>query len=1399
MFLATVSLQTHSPASRCFICLKPTEEDSKLKTYSETVWATMKKCASQRQALHADKYADVTRRVMSVTAPDTLQYHPACRKTYTAVKRPRPGDTSTECPGTSASPSNDATPPMKKRRMETRSDSSIPKYDEKGMLAGSCLFCGKRRKKKRGKEETLLNIATLNMANSIADRANRSKNDRIKALVRSGVPLIAKESVYHKTCYSLFLVETDVKAESEPKESAYHKKAFTSLRQYIKTEVLENRQPVFVSLLLDIYRTDFIEVGGDPGRINSYSAQSLQRKLKEHFGDDITVKLANSRLGNYIYSSALTEEEAFAGLHSEEHEENEKIKWVARHLRKQILQLPKSKTPNPANVQNLKESAANIPEQLDLFFKTLLGSSAPKAGSLSEMTKRKANSMASDAVFNVSRGSIKPWKHTALGLGLASMTGSKTSLEILNRTGHSISYSEAKGLETEFAYAVQKEHGDVPDGIKLAPDLGTASVWDNNDANIETLDGKDTFHATVGHTYQNVPEHPQQSSASASEFREGRNRRSFQGYEREIPAFHRSLNKVTFPREKDATTTQRDDKTTLQLLDLYWFWMIREDSKNLPMHAGFMSQFVKDPLPVHTICYMDPISSSPTNNDVVRETMIRTLNVAKEAGQEYAVVTYDLAVAKKAYAIQEVERPLFDELFILLGNFHVELAFYGALGTLISDSGIEFVLSEADVLAEGSVQGFIKGKFYNRCTRVHDMLATVLELKLYQRFLDTIPQEDADNYHQVMTSTPEDPEEVRGYLNNEVVVEHLNKYEEYFHSVMSGEEGAMAQFWGIYIYLVNRLHRELQRCVKTNDVRSYISIFPKIVEVFFALNRPNYSRWGMLFLQKLETANPAVMTILEKGAFSIRRTTRNFSRSAVDLSLEQTVNKDASSSARGIVAFRNSDQALRRWALTMTQRALAVSELKSLVGIEQENGTAAQCHPSQINKDNIQMKALGKTIDTFCNPFSDEAPSTLVNIATGRAANAATQSYLLSTIRRGQEAREKFEEEWDENRKRFTQPIKKVKVANFAAENTKKGPLASASKRAQTNAENLRDAFVKMIVVASQDSAVDLRHILKYPIIKYPLAFAHCDGSLVKTDKSSLLHHLEAVQMETINELDHPELYTHVYDGGLLLHSILSQTSIGASYASIARTILSVICASKGKEVHICLDKYLEDSIKGSERKLRGAVDSAYNITGPEQTIRQSGKKLLANGMFKDQLGRFLLQEWGKEHYWHILEGKTVIASFGGDCLSFVPDKESHHITVTRPAEYQGNHEEADTLISFHVANTSASHICVRASDTDVLVILIGMLARQRPEVRAAKTVIMECGMGNSRRYINVSNITDGLEDMKTGLPEALPGFHAFTGCDFTSAFYRWVCETSAFKTCNSERCNDIGPRKKLS
>lgn len=62
---------------------------------------------------------------------------------------------------------------------------------------------------------------------------------------------------------------------------------------------------------------------------------------------------------------------------ADKYEQDNKLRWAALYLRSQIMQLPKTKTPNPATVQNLKECAPDIPPQLDLFFRSLLGGITP--------------------------------------------------------------------------------------------------------------------------------------------------------------------------------------------------------------------------------------------------------------------------------------------------------------------------------------------------------------------------------------------------------------------------------------------------------------------------------------------------------------------------------------------------------------------------------------------------------------------------------------------------------------------------------------------------------------------------------------------------------------------------------------------------------------------------------------------------------------------------------------------------------------------------------------------------------------------------------------------------------------------------------------------------------------
>ncbi len=99
------------------------------------------------------------------------------------------------------------------------------------------------------------------------------------------------------------------------------------------------------------------------------------------------------------------------------------------------------------------------------------------------------------------------------------------------------------------------------------------------------------------------------------------------------------------------------------------------------------------------------------------------------------------------------------------------------------------------------------------------------------------------------------------------------------------------------------------------------------------------------------------------------------------------------------------------------------------------------------------------------------------------------------------------------------------------------------------------------------------------------------------------------------------------------------------------------------------------------------------------------------------------------------------------------------------------DHEEADTRLALHLfdaINHGARNILVCTVDTDVIVILIGLLFDINSSA-ITTTIWVAFGTGRNFRYYNINNIINTLGADKS---RALPFFHTFSGCDTTSQFH---------------------------
>ena len=350
-----------------------------------------------------------------------------------------------------------------------------------------------------------------------------------------------------------------------------------------------------------------------------------------------------------------------------------------------------------------------------------------------------------------------PSTQIQLGLTLKSMTGSKKLITLMNRMGHSISYNTADELETELTFTATKNKNLLPADLLAKSYLRTGVAFDNYNRFVETVDGKNTLHDTVGIVYQdcqdetinsarktNDQEQTNDETEHQSAGRPTKRRRTFKAQETIIPPYPKK------PRIDIGIMLASDDPRRQEIphnlneirrLDFFWMFCLAMEIENTPMWVGFNSRFVKDGHMKQTIRYMPQIRVSPTSTAVVKETMRVANQEATECNQSFISVTYDLAIATKAFAIQSQEKQEFDNLFILLGSFHIELSYFKAIGKFIEESGGPFVLTETGILASGSLRGFITGKHYTRCKRIHPLFAAALESLHFNQFYSTLTEE----------------------------------------------------------------------------------------------------------------------------------------------------------------------------------------------------------------------------------------------------------------------------------------------------------------------------------------------------------------------------------------------------------------------------------------------------------------------------------------------------------------------------------------------------------------------------------------------------------------------------------------------------------------------------------
>jgi hypothetical protein len=315
--------------------------------------------------------------------------------------------------------------------------------------------------------------------------------------------------------------------------------------------------------------------------------------------------------------------------------------------------------------------------------------------------------------------------------------------------------------------------------------------------------------------------------------------------------------------------------------------------------------------------------------------------------------------------------------------------------------------------------------------------------------------------------------------NNQHYLQFMHSYTDYSNRTLSGDLGSTAQFWMLYVKLVH-LYMMLIRACKISSLDLFTYTLGEMRCIFFACNRPNYARWMVRYylnLVNIDMTHPGMRQVLENGALSIRRTNKPFSRTPVDMTLEQTINADAASRQTGIAAFATSDSARRQWMVTRSARSAIVGALLMKADLKSLEDTSKELKPYRMLKDNADLKKLQECIKSRMNPFELEPNGNLYCLTTGKNVSDDIKDDLLQCIEKGTEWCTEFTTGCFSDPNRFEKPIRRRKIKNFtsaAVKTTLKKDLKVIE------VQGTRDMFGRLLCISTEHQ-IELDKVFAYP------------------------------------------------------------------------------------------------------------------------------------------------------------------------------------------------------------------------------------------------------------------------------------------------------------------------------
>lgn len=595
-----------------------------------------------------------------------------------------------------------------------------------------CIFCDKETIKHKGVKQCLVKCVTKTAEESIKRSAEITNDFEMLSRVRD-VDLVAREAHYHSSCRKAYTRPPGSRGKIDPKADAtseHHKETFNFISEHIERNVITGYVVESMTMLRERYLS-FMQEKFPESYNSDYKTCKLKAKIERRFGEKI--KFWQTPKGELIYSANIATGQALESAFALALSAERQVQESAMIIRRQILDLHRTSQdlPWPPPVTSLQVHETDMPSLLVTFLSYL---TSGNQSSLSARARRFVSSCSQDICASVTSGKWMMPKHLALAMTVRHLTGSAELITILNRLGHCRSYSQTLELETAICNAITSSGSVLPASISVTNNSVIHFAWDNFDLNEETPSGYGTTHTAHGIAIQEVLDDGQQSPPRYVNIARHKSRTVEVKSEDLAPCF---LTSKAGPGMLITETTVQQPLPShvgVDMSDFLWIYCRRQSSEpTVPSWAGWLSSTApKVEMNTSVVDYMVPVNSPITENATVQHIILISRDATKLVGQNVTIITCDLAVAKKAYAIIWQNPVNYSDVIIRLGVFHTLCSAFGTIGKRMSGSGISEVIIESGICASGSINKVMTGKHYNRALRVHKLVLEALEMLLLE-------------------------------------------------------------------------------------------------------------------------------------------------------------------------------------------------------------------------------------------------------------------------------------------------------------------------------------------------------------------------------------------------------------------------------------------------------------------------------------------------------------------------------------------------------------------------------------------------------------------------------------------------------------------------------------------